>query len=127
MCACARTHEHSRTHARPQVRRKTVLSQRDVPGMSRAGVPVLAAAGVRAITVGVNGASTPPSVPRAFVWRDPASGVSLPSMWHPGGYGGITYEDAIIIPGLNIAMLPDWRGDNAGPPPTTADVLAVRA
>lgn len=51
------------------VRRKTVLSQRDVPGMTRSVIPTLAANGVRAITVGVNGASTPPSVPRAFMWR----------------------------------------------------------
>jgi hypothetical protein len=105
------------------VRRKTVLSQRDVPGMSRASLSTLQQNGVRAITVGVNGASTPPSVPRAFIWRDAASNVSMPSMWHPGGYGGITFEDAIIIPGLPIALMPDWRGDNAGPPPTTQDVV----
>lgn len=96
------------------VRRKTVLSQRDVPGMSRAGIPVLKAAGVRAVTVGVNGASTPPSVPRAFNWLDPVSNETILAMWHPRGYGGITFEDAIVVPGLDTALVPDWMGDNAG-------------
>jgi hypothetical protein len=101
---------------------KGVLSQRDVPGMSRAVLPGLAAAGVRAISVGVNGASTAPDVPRAFVWQDPASGVRMPAMWHAEGYGGITYDDAVIIPGLSSAVVFDWRGDNAGPPQSVAEV-----
>lgn len=101
---------------------KATLSQRDVPGMTRAVVPALAAAGVRAITVGVNPWSTPPAVPRAFVWRDAESGVSLPSMWHPNFYGGIGLEDAVILPGLAHAVVFDWRGDNAGPPASVAEV-----
>ena len=80
-------------------RRKTVLSQRDVPGISRAVLPVLAANGVRAVTVGVNGASTPPNVPRIYNWQDPVSGVTMLAMTHPGGYGGIALEDAVIVPG----------------------------
>lgn len=27
---------------------------------------------------------------------------------------GITFEDAVVIPGLEHAFIPDWRGDNAG-------------
>ena len=38
----------------------TVLSQRDVPGMTQAAVPVLVRSGVRAVSVGVNNAATPP-------------------------------------------------------------------
>jgi hypothetical protein len=49
------------------------LSQRDVPGMSRASIPLLRSTGVTGISVGVNGASLPPAVPRAFVWRDGGS------------------------------------------------------
>ena len=40
------------------------LMQRDVPGMTRAAVPVLAAAGVKALSSGVNGFSAPPGVPK---------------------------------------------------------------
>lgn len=36
---------------------KTVLSQRDVPGLSRAMIPLLKKAGIHAVSVGVNGAS----------------------------------------------------------------------
>ena len=93
-----------------------MFSQRDVPGTTRSALPILAAAGVRAVSVGVNGASTPPDVPRAFVWVDPVSGISLPALWHPYGYGGNAFEDAVIIPGLSTALVMDWRGDNAGPP-----------
>ncbi|KDD75034.1 hypothetical protein H632_c912p2, partial [Helicosporidium sp. ATCC 50920] len=38
-----------------KVPRKRMLSQRDVPGLSRAALPTLAAQGVRAVSVGVNG------------------------------------------------------------------------
>jgi hypothetical protein len=104
------------------VPRKGVVSQRDVPGMTRAVLPLLAANGVRGVSVGVNGASTPPKVPRAFVWRDEASNTSLPALWHPFGYGGIAFEDAVVIPGFPHALVMDWRGDNAGPPTSVAEV-----
>lgn len=102
-------------------RRKTVLSQRDVPGMTRAVLTTLLGEGVRGVTVGVNGASTPPTVPRAFLWADPKGNTPVPALWHPYGYGwdsssGVgPYEDAVIIPGFNQALVMSWRGDNAGP------------
>jgi len=46
--------------------RKTVLSQRDVPGMTRAVIPALRSRNVTAISVGVNGGSAPPVVGKAF-------------------------------------------------------------
>ena len=104
--------------------RKATLSQRDVPGLTRAALPALAAAGVRALTVGVNPFSTPPYVPRAFVWRDAASGANVTAMWHPWYYGGIGLSDAVVIPGLGHAVVFDWRGDNAGPPTSAEEVLA---
>lgn len=103
---------------------KATVSQRDVPGMTRAVLPALAAAGVRAVTIGANPFSTPPSVPRAFLWRDVASGIALPTMLHPRAYGGISYDDAVIIPGLAHAIVFDWRGDNAGPPLSVDEVVA---
>ena len=103
---------------------KVTLSQRDVPGMTRAVVPALAAAGVKALSIGVNPWSTPPMVPRAFVWRDKDSGISMPAMLHPGYYGGINVSDAVILPGLSHALVFDWRGDNLGPPTSAAEVEA---
>ena len=96
--------------------RKRTVSQRDVPGTTRSAIPTLHKAGIAAFSNGVNGASTPPFVPRAFVWRDPASNMSLPTLIHPYGYGGESYEDAVIVPGLAHALVFAWRGDNAGPP-----------
>ena len=102
---------------------KATMSQRDVPGLTRAVVPALRAAGVRALSVGVNPWSTPPVVPRACVWRDAASGAELPAFWHPGSYGGIGITDAVVLPGLAHAVVFDWRGDNAGPPLSVAEVV----
>lgn len=103
------------------------LSQRDVPGMTRSIIPVLKKVGVRAISVGVNGASAPPVVPSAFVWRDPVSGEDIIAMWHPGGniflinsifdinqikgYGGIDIPDCVIVPGFEHALAFAIRGD----------------
>ena len=50
--------------------RRRVVSQRDVPGLPRAAVPVMVQAGVSAISVGANGGVLPPNVPPAFLWRD---------------------------------------------------------
>ena len=62
------------------------MLQRDVPGFTRAAVPILYAQGVRAVTVGVNGGSAPPGVPhnQPFIWRDTESQAELLAMWHPG-------------------------------------------
>ena len=101
---------------------KATMSQRDVPGTTRGVIPVLAAAGVGAFSIGVNGASTPPFTPRVFLWHDAESGASMPMMVHPFGYGDIGLEDAVLVPGLSHAMVFAWRGDNAGPPESTDEI-----
>jgi len=60
--------------------------QRDVPGFTRAALPILFGQGVRAVTVGVNGGSAPPGVPHnePFIWRDTQSQTDMLAMWHPG-------------------------------------------
>jgi len=106
-------------------------------GMTRSVIPLLNSVGIRALSVGVNGASLPPDVPRYgihlsrptgdarqctnrvvmcrnFIWRDEASGGELFVMYHPLGYGGIKVSDCHIIPGLPHAMCPVWKDDNAG-------------
>ena len=64
---------------------RTVLSLRDVPGLTRAALPILAKYGVKAVSVGVNTFSGPPSVARIFKWRDVASDTELYGLWHRGG------------------------------------------
>ena len=55
----------------------------DVPGHTRAIVPLLAEAEITFLHIGVNGASTPPAVPPLFVWRNP-SGAEVIVMVHKG-------------------------------------------
>ena len=66
--------------------RKTVMSQRDVPGLTRGAVPHLADLGIRMISIGVNAATSPPSLPRGrpFLWRDKDSGKEVLMVLHPG-------------------------------------------
>ena len=95
------------------------MSQRDVPGTTRSIIPILAANGVEAITVGVNYAAMPPAVPTVFVWRDPISQTDVIGMWHPHGYGGDhgpNLQSMVIVPGLQSALAFAIRGDNSGPP-----------
>ena len=68
------------------VKIQAIVLQRDVPGFTRAAMPILYAQGVRAVTVGVNGGSAPPGVPhnQPFIWRDTQSQAELLAMWHPG-------------------------------------------
>eukprot|EP01050_Picozoa_sp_SAG11_P004239 SAG11_NODE_265_length_11509_cov_26.341455_4_plen_146_part_00 len=67
--------------------RSAVLSQRDVPGLTRGVIPLLHGRGVRALSVGANTFSASAAVPRIYRWADPVSGLSLIALQHPGGYG----------------------------------------
>ena len=69
-------HEHRKT-----------FSVRDVPGLTRGVIPLLARRGVVAVSVGENGAPGPVNVPMQFVWRDPATNTSVLALFHPHGYG----------------------------------------
>ena len=95
------------------------MSQRDVPGMTSAIIPLMVKAGVKAITVGVNSASMPPDVPTVFKWQHNATSTRVIGMWHPGGYGGtkgITLDSMVIVPGMSHALAFAIRNDNSGPP-----------
>jgi hypothetical protein len=59
------------------VRKRMTYSQRDVPGLTRAAIPLLAKAGVKGVTVGENGACAPVNVPPIFLWRDNATGTEV--------------------------------------------------
>jgi hypothetical protein len=114
--------------------RKRTLSQRDVPGMTRGVIPLLTAANVTAISVGVNGGTCPPFVPHAFVWQEPLSGAEVLALWHSGGYpnnpgvtpalaGGIARSECVVVRGFRQALCWVFRTDNSGPPADIDEVL----
>ncbi len=90
----------------------------DVPGHTRAIVPLLSNAGVHFLHIGVNPASQPPAVPDLFRWRAP-SGESVVVMYSKGDYG-----DFSEIPGTGIAVFFAHTGDNRGPQ-SQQEVLTV--
>lgn len=125
--------------------RRITYSQRDVPGLTRAAIPLLARNGVQAVTVGENGACAPVNVPPVFVWRDEPSGTEVLAMFHPKGYG-VTSQGARALhafddddddmgqhpsyvdqgPALrldaddcitvgDVGLCFAWKGDNQGP------------
>ena len=100
--------------------------------MERSTIPVLKAAGVRALSEGMNGRISPPNVPSAFMWHDdgastqpPTSKESLLSLWHPRGYGEL--GDYLTVPGSPHALAYAWRNDNQGPPVTAKEAIADHA
>ena len=112
----------------------TVLSQRDVPSLTRATIPLLVAAGVTGINVGINPASAPLGVPSVaacehdglatpFVWLDQATNSSVLAAFHPGGYGGIRGDspnlncDCLAAPGLDEVLCYGWVGVSPDHPP----------
>jgi hypothetical protein len=67
--------------------RRRTLSQRDVPGVTRAVVPLLARRGVQALSIGENQQCAPVNVPPIFLWKDLQTNTELIAMYHPFGYG----------------------------------------
>lgn len=91
-------------------RRTIAAKMTDVPGHTRAMVPLLAEAGVELLHLGVNPASSVPDVPPVFTWHDVASGARLTVIYNDG-YGGLTSID-----GLRDHLALVLTGDNEGPP-----------
>jgi len=89
-------------------RTTTGAKMTDVTGHTRALIGILAEHGVKLLDIGPNGACTVPDVPRAFRWKDP-SGHDLVMLYHLD-YGGI-----VKIPGSDLAIDVECRGDNSGP------------
>jgi hypothetical protein len=94
----------------------TVLSQRDVPGLTRAVIPLLVERGVRALSVGANTYSASASVPRIYRWLEPASEATVIALQHPGGYGD---GSTVVVNGSKHALHLLFNGDNAGPHETS--------
>ncbi|MBN1639714.1 MAG: DUF5054 domain-containing protein, partial [Anaerolineae bacterium] len=99
--------------------RQTIAAKMtDVPGHTRAIVPLLAEAGVRMLHIGVNPASSAPDVPPAFVWRAPG-GEEVVVLYSAGSYGTLH-----VIEGLDDALFIAHTNDNLGPPPVD-NVVAI--
>ncbi|MCU1453543.1 MAG: hypothetical protein JWN46_1689, partial [Acidimicrobiales bacterium] len=99
-------------------RRTVAAKMTDVPGHTRALVPLLAAAGVTLLHLGVNPAWPVPDVPPVFRWRSP-EGAEVVVVYQSGGYGGFRAVD-----GCADALAFAHTGDNLGPP-SVEDVLAA--
>lgn len=91
--------------------RKTIAGKMtDVPGHTRAMVPLLHEAGVRLLHLGVNPVSAVPDVPPVFLWRDLESNTEVCVIYDPT-YGGVTR-----VGGLSDVLAVILTGDNEGPP-----------
>ncbi|KAH9512453.1 hypothetical protein Btru_039624 [Bulinus truncatus] len=116
-----------RTHA--------TMSQRDIPGMTKAVLPLLASRGVKAISVGVNPGTAPPDVPSPFIWKLRDSDQDgLMAFWIKGGYPlnpgpdpahprGLAKDKCIITDGLDEVLCFAFRTDNTGPPVNIQEIL----
>ena len=134
------------------VPRKKVVAERDVPGVTRSVIPVLAKAGVQAINIAPNAQPAPANVPPAFIWKDGPRqkhgngsqlfGVSSPSgqemltlFWDGWNYGipgqpelGCDMVCFQTFPGCDTAVYFNWIGEDSGPNvDSAAAVLALYA
>eukprot|EP01050_Picozoa_sp_SAG11_P025994 SAG11_NODE_6067_length_1395_cov_1.146605_1_plen_382_part_10 len=99
------------------IARPIAISQRDVPGWTRATLPLLNKHGVVGLSFG---AGTPPGkadVPPLCVWRDEASNAEV-VLTYESAYGSVA--TLFVLPN-GEALCAVWAGDNTGPPPI-ADV-----
>jgi len=89
---------------------KTTIAAKmtDVPGHTRAIIPLLAKAGVEFLHIGVNPSSTVPQVPPLFRWQSP-EGKEIVVMYESG------YGSAFVIDGIEDSLAFGHTGDNLGP------------
>ncbi|CAE1326482.1 unnamed protein product [Acanthosepion pharaonis] len=100
--------------------------------MTQAVIPILAQNNIKAVSVGVNGVSSPPAVPKLFNWV--FKNQSVIGFWHPGGYPnvpgqipimplGLSRHDCLVHPLVSSALCFAFKTDNAGPPETLQEIL----
>jgi hypothetical protein len=116
-------------------------STRDVPGVTRGLLPILASAGVTRFSEGCNPSTQPPAMPSPSIWRDEASGAQVLYVQHSWGYGGNELRNPFalekrfklgkglgdascaIVPGWTEALCFNFRGEGAGPPDNVQEVI----
>lgn len=89
--------------------KKTVAAKMtDVPGHTRAIVPLLAKHGIKLLHIGVNGVSAVPELPECFLWR--CSGAEIVVVYS-GDYGGAFKSELV-----DEVLYFDHTVDNRGAP-----------
>lgn len=91
---------------------KTVLSQRDIPGLTASVIPILNKHGIKYLSVGVNQMSASPQVPKLFKWYYPLNNSSVVAIWHPGGYGNYFGDSCVEVDYQILCYY--YRSDNEG-------------
>ena len=89
-----------------------MMKSTDVVGLSRSVIPLLSAAGRKAVHMGANAKCTMAKVPQAFTWLHPETGTSLLALT-TNDYGGW-----LIVP--PHALFIQYQSDNSGPPSVAA-------
>jgi hypothetical protein len=112
----------------------TVASVRDVPGFTRALIPLLVQNNITAISEGVNPETLPPQLASPAVWRDEASNSSVLYMQHSWGYGAsargsrqVGDSNCAVVIGHSHALCFLFRGEGTGPPDNVGQVQAAFA
>ncbi|XP_074654349.1 uncharacterized protein LOC141908277 [Tubulanus polymorphus] len=117
------------------IRRKArAVSQRDVPGTTKAVIPYLVKSDIQAISIGINPGSPPTDFagPTPFIWR--YNGAEILAVIHKGGYpnnpgpypaapSGLSVDDCHWVDGFPEALCFAFRTDNSGPPGSVAEIL----
>jgi hypothetical protein len=88
------------------------VSQRDVPGWTRAAIPLLHKHGIRGLSFGAGTPPGKPDTPPLFVWRDEGTSTEVVATYETA-YGND--KTAFVLPN-GIALVVQWDGDNTGPP-----------
>jgi hypothetical protein len=110
---------------------------------------LLARYGVKAVSVGENGACAPVNVPPIFLWQDNTTNTEVIALFHPHGYGvseklmtgdaieaenegvqagtgahtlGTDFSDCVTVDAAGVALCYAWNSDNRGPHTATAAV-----
>lgn len=90
--------------------KKTIAAKMtDVPGHTRAIVPLLAEAGIQFLHLGVNPASTAPDVPDVFRWQH-TDGNEVVVLYHKDDYGLTS-----VVEGMQSGLSFAHTRDNEGP------------
>ena len=117
--------------------RPRTVSLRDVPGTTRALLPLLRKHNITGLSIGVNGGSPAPDMPNPGVWLDPASAASVLYMQtgqgqgypaNPGpdpvNCGGMCRASCVTHPATSHALCWAFRTDNSGGPMDADEVFA---
>eukprot|EP01125_Pyxidicula_operculata_P012339 TRINITY_DN404_c0_g1_i1.p1 TRINITY_DN404_c0_g1~~TRINITY_DN404_c0_g1_i1.p1 ORF type:complete len:756 (+),score=195.29 TRINITY_DN404_c0_g1_i1:7-2274(+) len=94
-----------------QSKKLTAISK-DVLGVSRSILPILAKQGVNAIHIGANAACLPAALPQIFKWRYQTS--EILTMFY-NGLSGFGYGGNVTIPEMEVALVYNFTMDNSDP------------